>query len=104
MLFNCKIQANIFLGRKCESISVQYNKKKQASSAPQGHDNTISSDWLVLECFTDWEDTKTGLTPAGKLPFHLYIEVLGLEREQISIWRMKKMQGLIKWKIRQEVG
>lgn len=69
------------------SISVQYNRKKQASPAPEGDDNMISSDWLALDYVTDWNDTKTGLTPAGKLPFHLNIEVLGLDREQRRRWR-----------------
>lgn len=55
---------------------------------------------LALECLTDLNDTKTKLTPAGKLPFHLHIEVLGLEREQRRRWRKKKTQALIKRKIR----
>lgn len=64
------------------SISVQYNRKKQASSTPEGDDNMIRSDWSLLDCFSDWNDTKTGLTPAGKLPFHLNIEVLGLDSKR----------------------
>ena len=78
MLFNSKTKA-----KKCMSISVQYNRKKQASSSPEGDDNMINPDWAVLDCFTDWIDTqRTGLTPAGKFPFHLHIEVLGLYRKQ----------------------
>lgn len=46
------------------------------------NDNMISSDWSVLDCFTDWSDAMTGLTPAGELPFHLHIEVLGLYRNR----------------------
>ncbi len=42
----------------------------------------ISSDWSVLDYFSNWNDTKTGLTPAGKLPFHLNIEVLGLDSKR----------------------
>lgn len=64
------------------SISVQCNRKKQASSTPEGDDNMIRSDWSLLDCFSDWNDTKTGLTPAGKLPFHLNIEVLGLDSKR----------------------
>ena len=81
MLFNSKTKA-----RKCMRISVQYNRKKQASSSPEGDVNMmnmIHSDSLLLDCFTDWSDTqRTGLTPAGKLPFHLHIEILGLDREK----------------------
>lgn len=48
------------------------------------------SDWLVL-AFTGSLDTRTGLTPAGKLPFHLHIEVLGLLRvEEESGDRQRK--------------
>lgn len=51
----------------------------------------ISSDWLLLGGFTDGNDTKTWLTPASELPFHLHIEVLGLdergrERERRKRW------------------
>ncbi len=64
------------------SISVQCNRKKQASPIPEGDNNMISSDWSVLDYFSNWNDTKTGLTPAGKLPFHLNIEVLGLDSKR----------------------
>lgn len=55
---------------------------QQEETTPKGDDNMISSDWTVLDCFTDWNDSKAGLTPAGELPFHLHIEVLGLDRKR----------------------